>query len=136
VKTDRLAVSGPYAHLRHPLYAGTFLAVIGHGAAAGGYAMLLVAAVFGPVFLLYYLPYKGRIEGARLERRHGKAFALWHRSVPAFPPRLSPWRPTGQEPRAPGTRWSADRFRANDEDGTLLAITAAWLLLALRGGLA
>jgi hypothetical protein len=136
VKTDRLAVSGPYAHLRHPLYAGTFLVVIGLGAAAGTHSMLLVAAVFAPIFLLYYLPYKNRIEGARLERRHGEAFAVWYRSVPAFPPRLSPWRPVGQEPRARRSRWSADRFRANDEDGALLAIAFAWLLLALRGALA
>lgn len=136
VKTDRLVVAGPYAFLRHPLYAGTLLAVIGLGAAAGGGSLALVVAVFVPFFLLYYLPYKDRIEGARLERRYGEAYALWRRSVPALLPRLSPWRLAGADPARTRPRWSAERFRANDEGGALLAIAAAWLLVALRGATA
>ena len=132
VKTDLLVVAGPYAHLRHPLYAGTLLAVIGLGAAAGRLSLAVVAGFFVPFFLLYYLPYKDRIEAARLERRHAEEFAAWHRSVPALLPRLAPWRPGGAVPEAARPRWGADRFRANDEGGALLAIVAAWLLLALR----
>lgn len=136
LKTDRLVVAGPYAHLRHPLYAGTFLAVIGLGAAAGRLSLAVVASVFVPFFLLYYLPYKDRIEGARLERRYGEAYAGWRRSVPAILPRLAAWRPGGAAPCTARPRWSADRFRANDEGGALLAIAAAWLVLALRGAAA
>jgi protein-S-isoprenylcysteine O-methyltransferase Ste14 len=132
VKTDRLVVSGPYAYLRHPLYAGTLLAALGLGAAAGPRALGLVAAAFGPFFLLYYLPYKDRIEGARLERRYGEAYAAWRRAVPALLPRLAPFRPAQAGPGDP-PRWSRARFRENDEGGALVAIAAAWLLLALRG---
>jgi protein-S-isoprenylcysteine O-methyltransferase Ste14 len=136
VKTDRFAVTGPYALLRHPLYAGTLLAVIGLGAAAGWRSLALVVAFFVPFFLIYYLPYKDRIEGARLERRYGEAYAAWHRSVPAILPRLAPWRPAGAAAPDPLRGWSAERFHANDEGGASLAVAAAWLLLALRGAVA
>lgn len=133
VKTDRFVVVGPYAHLRHPLYAGTLLVVFGLGAAAGGASLALVVAFFMPFFLLYYLPYKDRIEGARLERRYGEAYRAWSLAVPALVPRLSPWRPQGAACVGP---WSAARFRANDEGGVLLAVAAGWLLLLLRGATA
>lgn len=136
VKTDRLVVAGPYSRLRHPLYAGTLLAVVGLGAAAGRRSLAVVAALFVPFFLLYYLPYKDRIEGARLERRYGEAYADWRRAVPALLPRLAPWRPERGDPRAARSRWSAARFRANDEGGALLAILLGWLLLLLRGAAA
>jgi protein-S-isoprenylcysteine O-methyltransferase Ste14 len=131
VKTERFVVAGPYAHLRHPLYAGTLLVALGLGAAAGPRALGLVAGLFAPFFLLYYLPYKDRIEGARLERRYGDAYVAWRRAVPALWPRLAPWRPGGAGDPPP--RWSAARFRANHEGGALLAVAAAWGLLALRG---
>lgn len=136
VKTDRFVVAGPYAFLRHPLYAGTLLAVLGLGAAAGRRSLVLVVAVFVPFFLLYYLPYKDRIEGARLERRYGEAYAVWRRSVPAILPRLAAWRPGGAADLGARRGWSAERFRANDEGGALLAIAAAWLLVAIRGAVA
>jgi protein-S-isoprenylcysteine O-methyltransferase Ste14 len=136
VKTERFAVAGPYAHLRHPLYAGTLLVTLGLGAAAGPRALALVAALFVPFFLLYYLPYKDRIEGARLERRYGDAYAAWRHAVPALWPRLAPWRPGSGGAGGPPPRWSAARFHANHEGGALLAIAAAWALLALRGTVA
>jgi len=136
VKTDRLVVSGPYAYLRHPLYAGTLLVAAGLGAAAGPRGLALVAFVFAPFFFGYYLPTKDRSEGARLERRHGEAYAAWRRAVPALLPRLAAWRPAPADPAEPRPCWSVARFRANDEDGALLAMAAAWGLLALRGATA
>ncbi len=135
VKTDRLVVSGPYAFLRHPLYAGTLLVAGGLGAAAGPRGLALVAFVFAPFFFGYYLPTKDRSEGARLERRHGEAYSAWRLAVPALLPRLAAWRPAA-DPAESRPCWSFARFRANDEDGALLAIAAAWGLLALRGATA
>lgn len=133
VKTDLLAVTGPYAHLRHPLYAGTLLAVLGLAAAAGWRSFALVVAVFVPFFGLYYLPYKERIESARLESRHGEVYARFHRAVPALWPRLRAWRPA---PVAEAPRWSGARFHANHEAGVTLAITVGWLLLLILRGAA
>jgi len=132
LKTERLVCSGPYAHLRHPLYAGTLLVAAGLGVAAGPRGLALVALVLGPLFFAHYLPRKERSEGARLERRHGEAYRAWRRGVPALVPRLAPWRPAGA---SEGPRWSAARFRANDEDGALFAVAVAFGLLALRGAI-
>ncbi len=125
VKTDVLTVSGPYAHVRHPLYLGTLL--VGSG--------LVFAAGFGParyglpagfaLFFLYYLPYKERAETRRLLERHGAPYAAYHAAVPALIPRPRPWRS-----ELPATPWSFDRVVANNELGAALAALAFYVLLA------
>jgi len=132
VKNESLTVSGPYAHLRHPLYAGTLLLGIGFAVTAGGVALALVLACFAPLFFVYYLPYKDRIESARLERRYGAAFAAYRAGVRPLIPSLTPWRPSGALALQGHRRWSPARFRENSEPGTLVAVGLAFLLLALR----
>jgi len=131
VKNDLLSVAGPYAHLRHPLYAGTLCLALGFGVIAGGWALVLVLGCFLPAFFLHYFPYKERVESARLERRHGSAYAEYHRAVPALLPSFVRFTP-GQDPAPARARWSIERLRENDEHGTMLGIGVALLLLALR----
>jgi len=131
VKTQELAVSGPYARLRHPLYAGALLVGLGFGAAAGGAALAGVAALGAPFFLLYYLPYKERIESARLERRHGAAYAAYQARVPALWPARRRYAP-GPPAAAGRRRWSRARFRANHELRVLAAGLAGLALLVTR----
>jgi protein-S-isoprenylcysteine O-methyltransferase Ste14 len=130
VKNDCLSVAGPYAHLRHPLYAGTLCLALGFGVIAGGWALWLVLGGFVPIFFLYYFPYKERVESERLAARYGDAYTEYRRAVPALLPSLSRFSP------APGvasaSRWSGQRLRDNDEHGTLLGVGVALLLLALR----
>jgi protein-S-isoprenylcysteine O-methyltransferase Ste14 len=130
VKNDLLSVAGPYAHLRHPLYAGTLCLALGFGVIAGRWALVLVLGGFLPVFFLYYFPYKERVESARLALRYGSAYAEYRRAVPALLPSLSRFTPAGGSAR--GERWSAERLLDNDEQGTLLGIGVGLLLLALR----
>jgi protein-S-isoprenylcysteine O-methyltransferase Ste14 len=129
-KNERLSVAGPYAHLRHPLYAGTLCLAIGFGVIADGWALPLILGGFVPVFFAYYLPYKERVESARLEWRHGVAYREYRHAVPALLPSLVPYDPARSG--AGSQRWSARRLRENDEHGTLLGIAVALLLLALR----
>lgn len=144
VKTDRLVTTGPYAYLRHPLYAGTLLVGTGLAAAAGRVGWVLLAGGLLPFFFLYYLPYKERIESARLERRYGEAYAAYRRAVPALWPARQAFRGGAPAPEAgagsrqdapPGGGWSRARFLANDEQGALLASLAGLALLALRPAL-
>jgi protein-S-isoprenylcysteine O-methyltransferase Ste14 len=79
--------------LRHPLYAGTLCLALGFGVIAGGWALVLVLGCFLPLFFFYYFPYKERVESARLERRHGSAYAEYHRAVPALLPSLIRFTP-------------------------------------------
>jgi protein-S-isoprenylcysteine O-methyltransferase Ste14 len=130
VKNDVLSVVGPYAYLRHPLYAGTLCLGLGFGVIAGGWALALVLGSFVPAFFLYYFPYKERIESARLEQRYGRAYAEYRRAVPALLPSLSRFTPEGGSPSR--ERWSVQRLRDNNEDGALLGIAVGFLLLALR----
>jgi protein-S-isoprenylcysteine O-methyltransferase Ste14 len=136
VKNACLTVSGPYAHLRHPLYAGTLLLGVGFAVIAGGIALVLVLACFAPLFFLYYLPYKDRIESARLERRYGAAFAAYRAEVRPLIPTLTPWRSHGALALERYRRWSPARFRENSEPGMLVGVGLAFFLLALRPVLA
>jgi hypothetical protein len=130
VKTDRLVVSGPYAHLRHPLYAGTWLLAVGFGIAAGRFGVGIVMLIFAPVFFGYYLPHKERVESERLTARYGGAYEAYRAAVPALLPSLRGFSPPADWPHETKTRWSRDRFRANNEFGTLLGVTAGAVLLA------
>jgi hypothetical protein len=86
---------------------------------------------FLPVFFFYYFPYKERIESARLERRYGSAYAEYRRAVPALLPSLVRFTPA-QDAAPVRERWSFERLRANNEDGTMLGIAVTLLLLGLR----
>lgn len=130
VKNDVLTVTGPYAHVRNPLYAGTFLVGAGFSLAAGGLAGAVVMPVGLLLFFAYYFPYKERIESARLERAYGAPYTRYRASVPALLPSFTPWRPSEGTPAH--ASWSAARFSENDESGTLLAVVVGVSALALR----
>lgn len=131
-KNDDFVVSGPYAHLRHPLYAGTLLIGTGFGVAAGTWGLVLVVGFLLPVFFVYYLPYKDRIESARLERRYGAAYAGYRDAVPRLLPSAAAWTPPPGAQVRTDRRWTRERFRENHELGTQLFAAAALALLALR----
>jgi len=133
VKTQRLIRSGPYAYLRHPLYAGTLLIGVGLLLAAGGPIAPVAASALLPLFFFYYLLYKERIESARLERRYGDAYRAYRATVPALLPSGRRWPPAEQRARAgPSPRWSAERFRASSEGWTLLALAVGLGTLLAR----
>ncbi len=135
LKTEELALRGPYAFMRHPLYAGSLLIGLGLGVAAGPGAALAVLALGLPAFLLYYLPYKERIESARLERRYGAAYARYRAEVPALWPRLGPWRPPPGSATPPAGSFRLQRLRANHEHGVWIGTAFGVSLLALRAAL-
>ena len=132
VKTDALVVSGPYAHLRHPLYAGTLLIGLGFGAVAGIAGLVVVVAFFLPVFVGYYAPYKERVESERLEARYGDTYREYHGGVRGFVPRLAAWAPPEGSSGAAVHVWSRQRFLDNDEHGTLLGVAAGFGILVCR----
>ncbi len=131
VKNDTLTTSGPYAHLRHPLYLGTLLVSTGFALLLGGFWSLALLAALWPWFALGYFPRKDRLESARLAALHGEAFERYRAAVPALWPRWTPWRsPVPGEGGA--ARWQLARYSDNNELGTLLAIAGALLLFGLR----
>jgi|RhiMethySRZTD1v2_1073278.scaffolds.fasta_scaffold01059_3 protein-S-isoprenylcysteine O-methyltransferase Ste14 len=129
-KNKELITSGPYAHVQHPLYLGTFLIALGGIVAAGSPQMpgLLIWALLGPVFLIaffgYYLPKKKRVEGARLAERFPDQYPAFAQAVPAFVPALRGY----PQPNAPS--WSGSVFLNNHEWQMDLLIVAIFALIA------
>ena len=127
LKVHELAVSGPFAHTRNPLYVGTFLIGSGFVVLAG----TTVAAIAVPIGLLlffgYYFPRKERKESALLEKLYGERYRAYHAAVPALLPRWRAW-----SPGAGTRRWSFERVRGNSEFGVTLTVVLAIAALALH----
>ena len=134
VKNDALTTSGPYAHLRHPLYLGTLLIGTGFGVAIGGGYSLALLALLWPWFAFHYFPRKESVESDRLMARYGDRFGRYRQAVPALVPRLRAWYDE-VEPARP-TTWAFERYSDNNELGTLLAAGLGWLAFWLRAGAA
>jgi protein-S-isoprenylcysteine O-methyltransferase Ste14 len=87
-KYERLAISGPYAFTRNPLYLGSFILAIGLTIATGVWWLSLITAT---LFLGIYLPVM-RVEEQDLRSRFGEEFEAFATNVPLFVPRLLPWK--------------------------------------------
>ena len=138
VKNDSLTTTGPYAHLRHPLYLGTLVVATGFALLLGGVWSLLLLAVVWPWFAFHYFPRKDHAESARLAALHGAAFVRYRAGVPALWPRARAWR-DDRDPAAHGAEpssatWRLERYSDNNELGTVIAILGALLLFGLRAG--
>lgn len=86
-KASELAVSGPYAYTRNPLYLGSLILGFGFTVAAGVWWLGLL---FVLLFLGIYLPVM-RVEVDDIRRIFGTDFDEYERQVPLFLPRLTPW---------------------------------------------
>jgi protein-S-isoprenylcysteine O-methyltransferase Ste14 len=87
-KNQNLAVSGPYAYTRNPLYLGSFLLGVGFCIASG---VWWLALLFIALFLGIYLPVM-RVEAEDLKQIFGEDFTRYQTGVPLFFPRLTAWK--------------------------------------------
>ncbi|HHX39816.1 MAG TPA: isoprenylcysteine carboxylmethyltransferase family protein [Armatimonadetes bacterium] len=86
VKATQLTTTGPYAHVRNPLYLGSLLITLGWGTMSG---RLVVAVVLLAVFALTHA-LAIRSEESYLGERFGEEFDDYCRRVPRLFPRLRP----------------------------------------------
>lgn len=137
VKNHALTVTGPYAYLRHPLYAGTILIATGFALLPGGWIGWVGLLVTWPWFAWLYFPRKDRTEGARLERLYGATYLRYRDGVSGLWPRRTRWREPGplDSGQAATQSWSLARYSDNNELGTLIAVLAGLLAFGLRAGL-
>lgn len=82
VKNRELATQGPYAMVRHPLYTGNILIVVGFALAASLWWTLPLAALF---FWFYYPPAID-YEDRKLRETFGEQWEQWAAGVPALIP--------------------------------------------------
>jgi protein-S-isoprenylcysteine O-methyltransferase Ste14 len=133
LEKNRLVVTtGPYAHVKNPLYLGSFLISLGLLSAAAsasprgrwvlfGFAPLLLVAFFA-----VYMPRKKRTEGGRLEAKFGEEWKRYDAAVRDFLPRLRPWR------SGDARVFSWRRVFQNHEPPMDLLVASLFLLVALR----
>lgn len=81
-KNKQLASTGPYALVRHPLYLGNFMILIGFALAA---ANLYVWIVVGLFFLIWY-PAAIAYEDSKLERIFEDQWRDWSKNIRALIP--------------------------------------------------
>lgn len=90
--TEQLVVGGAYRHVRNPMY----LAVVG---AILGQALLLGQPIllwYGAGVALLQAAFVRFVEEPGLRRRYGAGYDAYRREVPAWWPRLRPWRATAE----------------------------------------
>ena len=120
-KNQELAVSGPYAFTRNPLYLGSFILGLGFTIASGVWWLGLL---FIALFLGIYLPVM-RVEAEDLKAIFGEQYLDYSRRVPLFFPRL-------------GAKFAGDvKFDKNlylryREYRAALGSALAWLILAFK----
>jgi len=121
-KNSVLAIAGPYAHVRNPLYVGTLTTALGLAIAA---REPWLALLFAASFLLVYLP------AIELEEQHlRKLFPDYDRYaqvVPMLRPLL--------RPATTGGRFRFGLYRRNREYEALAGFLAGAVYLAWRAGL-
>jgi len=132
-KNQAVIRSGPYSHVKNPLYLGTFLILVGIVFAAsdpdrgspGRYLLILFLPFALGVFFFYYLPHKFRVEAGRLRRRFGAEWDEYDRRVPDFLPSLLP------RVSDPG-RFDAGLVAENSEVGMALLVAIGLAAIACR----
>ena len=87
-KNRRLATTGAYSLVRHPLYFGNFLILAGFALACANWIVVAVVVLF----LFFYYPAAIRYEDRKLQDLFGDEWQAWGTQTPAmFPTRLR-WR--------------------------------------------
>ena len=126
-KNAELAVSGPYAHTRNPLYLGSMVMGLGFTVAAAGtwWLFVLFAGLFAALFLGIYLPVM-RVEAQTLAAKFGGEFESYARAVPLFLPRLTAYRGAHE------TEFDAGLYLRYREYRAALGLGAAFALLLLK----
>jgi protein-S-isoprenylcysteine O-methyltransferase Ste14 len=91
-KNKSLTTSGPYAYIKNPMYAGTFIIMVGCNALAINSYIIFILLVELAAFLFQYIPSKNRIEKTRLLEKFGEAYADYDKHVPDYiPRRITPY---------------------------------------------
>lgn len=87
-KNRELASTGAYSLVRHPLYLGNFLILVGFAIAGGNWIVMAVVAFF---FLFYY-PAAIRYEDHKLESLFGDDWRAWSQNIPGMFPTRFNWQ--------------------------------------------
>lgn len=121
-KHEALAVAGPYAYTRNPLYFGSVILAAGLlVASASIWSTLVVAA-----YLVLFYPAVMRREEAELQAHYGESFREYAMAVPLFWPRFRRYDSPSAE------RFSGELYRKNREYQAVIGFAVGIALLWIR----
>ncbi len=120
-KNAELAVSGPYAHTRNPLYVGSFLLGIGFTIASSVWWLVLIFAI---LYLAIYFPVM-YAETKELTDIFGEKFANYAANVPLFFPRLTVWKKSDE-------KFDFKLYLKYREYRATLGVFLAWTILTIK----
>ena len=120
-KNQRLAMSGPYAYTRNPLYLASSLMGLGFALAGGLWSLGVACLVF---FLAVYWPVMRR-EEEFLRQEFGESYDHYAEAVPLFFPKV-------HGISAQGERFRWELYRKNREYEAALGYVAGLVFLALK----
>jgi len=120
-KDQNLAMGGPYAYTRNPLYLGSLL--IGVGLVLAG-AQWVLGVIFVLFFLFVYVPVMRR-EERNLRVRFGRKFEEYAAAIPLFLPFRKPRRLSN-------AKFEWKRYRRNREYEALLGYFVGVIFLIVK----
>lgn len=120
MKNKQLATNGPYSIVRHPLYTGNLLLMIGFTFACGQWWALLVSAAFW----WFYYPTAIEYEDRKLHAIFGDAWEAWSGTVPAVIPRGLLIKDGGH--------WSFETSWKQNYEAVIVVYTIFWLVYLTR----
>ena len=129
LKGKRVAVGGPYAYIRHPLYAGSFILGVGFCIALWRQPLPVSSLVISLAFLVGFgVVYQAKTlaEEKELAAHLGPSYDVYARQVPAFWPTRGHVRGLGEQ------KFSWELYRRNREYQCVLGSMAMLLILYLK----
>ncbi|HET7279895.1 MAG TPA: isoprenylcysteine carboxylmethyltransferase family protein [Dermatophilaceae bacterium] len=103
--TERLVVDGLYRYVRNPMYVGVVTAATGQALWFGSVEVLAYAAAVWLTVAAFVRIY----EEPTLRAHYGTQYDAYTRAVPAWIPRLTPWRADSADDRPRGTSTGGGR---------------------------
>jgi protein-S-isoprenylcysteine O-methyltransferase Ste14 len=124
VGAPEVIISGPYAHVRNPLYVGNIALYLGIGVMSNALVPWLPMVALAYFLIQYALIVS--LEEEFLEKEFGAAYLEFKKNVPRFIPRLTSYTHPAQERQKP--QWSEG---LRSETRTLQAIGLVLVILAV-----
>ena len=81
----RLVTGGLYSQIRNPMLLGWFIMLFGLGILLNSISLLLI---FNPLFICLNILYLKTVEEKEMEKKFGKKYLEYKKSVPMFVPRI------------------------------------------------
>ena len=117
MKNKELATTGPYALVRHPLYTGNIIMLVGYCLANGQ----VWPWVVGALFLWFWYPPTITYEDKKLHRIFGDSWLVWSSKTPALIPKGLAFK------SADGTSWSFAKSMKQNWEPVIVAYALFWL---------